>query len=82
MISPKEFLPNYLIFLQMLAHTCLKLPVDFHREFPIGGTASSLTQAQEDKMVRKFQMFVCAGVFFVGTWDSPYNANDFLNPML
>ena len=65
----------------MLAHTCVKLPVDFQREFPIGGTALSPAQAQEHKMVRKFQVLVCAAVFIVGTWDSPYNADDFFNPM-
>ena len=65
----------------MLAHTCVKLPVDFQREFPIRGTALSPAQAQEHKMVRKFQVLVCAAVFIVGMWDSPYNANDFFNPM-
>lgn len=82
MISPKEFLPNYFIFLQMLAHTCLKLPADFHREFPIGGTALSLAQAQEDKMVRKLQVFVCVGVPLLERGTPLTMQMIFVNPML
>lgn len=66
----------------MLAHTCLKLPADFHREFPIGGTALSLAQAQEDKMVRKLQVFVCVGVPLLERGTPLTMQMIFVNPML